>query len=42
MVIQVIFLTELFDRLTFGINPAAMILILTDLPRAIMNWTSDH
>ena len=42
MVIQVFFLTELFDRLAFGINLAAMIVILTDLPRAIMNWTSDH
>ena len=42
MVIQVFFLTELFDRLAFGINPAATIFILTDLPRAIMNWTSDH
>ena len=41
MVIQV-FLTELFDRLAFGINPAAMIFILTDLPRAIMTWTSDQ
>lgn len=30
------FLTELFDRLACGINPAAMIFILTELPRAIM------
>ena len=41
MVIQVFF-TVLFDRLAFGINPAVMIFILTELPRAIMTWTSDQ
>ena len=41
MVIQV-FLTELFDRLAFGISPAAKIFILTELPRSIMTWTSDQ